>query len=106
LQNRPHRKEHRINSIANELDKIEQALAKAREALASKPCNDQVDLAEAIQDNIGPETVSILAAKLKDIERTDDPVINDQLKWFADMLAELVGGWDSAIQTARQYGIE
>lgn len=50
--------------------------------------------------------MSILAAKFRDIERTDDPVINDQLKWFADMLAELVGGWDSAIQTARQYGIE
>jgi|GEM_PF-4876487 len=104
-----------MNAVFEELRKIEKAAAKAREAMealpASQACNakkatDEVDLAEAIQNNIGPETVSILAAKLSDIERTDDPIINDQLKWFADMLAELVGGWDSAIQTARQYGIE
>jgi len=68
--------------------------------------DDEVDLAEAITDSICPEAAAILATRLQTIIRTDDETINSQCQWFADMLAGLVGGWESAQETAKQYGIE
>ena len=68
--------------------------------------DDGADLAEAITDSICPEAAAILATRLQTIIRTDDETINSQCSWFADMLAGLVGGWESAQETAKQYGIE
>ncbi len=68
--------------------------------------DDEADLAEAITDSISPEAAAILATRLQTIIRTDDETINSQCRWFADMLAGLVGGWESAQETAKQYGIE
>jgi len=94
-----------------ELARIENAIANIREALQwradeKRTAFDATDLAQAIQDNLQPDVVAIIAAKLQISIETDDETINEQYRWFADMLAKLVGGWDEALKTAIDYGID
>jgi len=100
-----------MKNVFEELANLEKAIAKMREALESEESDarevyDEVDLGEAIQDNYGPDAVAIIAVKLRGGISSGDECVDMQYQHFADMLAELVGGWDSAIHTARQLGIE
>jgi len=98
-------------NVFEELANLEKAVAKVRKALESEDADakevfDEVDLGEAIQDNYGPDAVAIIAAKLRGGISSGDEMVDMQYQHFADVLAELVGGWDSAVHTAKQLGIE
>ena len=86
-----------MKTVFEELKNIEKAIAKAREALENDAYNSrdvftEADLAEAIKDNLEPDVVAILAAKIQHHEDTGDPHLNAQLDWFTDLLANMVGG--------------
>jgi len=75
---------------------------------AEPPAEDDDDterFAQAVQDCISPEAVAVIAAKLQNVERIDDPCVNSQVEWFAEAMAAMVGGIEEAQDTARQYGI-
>ena len=72
----------------------------------AKVAIDEVNMSEAIQDNIGPDAVAIIATRLRDVRAEADPTVDQQVRWFGEMMAGLVGGFESAQRTARDYGIE
>jgi hypothetical protein len=53
--------------------------------------------------------VAVIAKTLRNAawsQSPDDQTIKGQYEWFADLLAEQVGGWDLATRAARDSGIE
>jgi len=86
-----------MKEVERELRNIEAAVKKAREAMEAEAYNSrdvftEADLTEAIKDNLEPDVVAILAAKIQCHEDTGDPHLNAQLDWITDLLAEMVGG--------------
>lgn len=70
-------------------------------------------MAEAVRECLSPHAVALLATYARmaagdaDLHAFDDDceVATKQAKWFADLLAETVGGWDSQAQLAAEIGI-
>jgi len=94
-----------MKEVERELRNIEAAVKKAREAMETEAYNSrdvftEADLTEAIKDNLEPDVVAILAAKIQHHEDTGDPHLNAQLDWITDLLADMVGGRDEAEKTA------
>jgi len=94
-----------MKEVERELRNIEAAVKKARGAMEAEAYNSrdvftEADLTEAIKDNLEPDVVAILAAKIQYHEDTGDPHLNAQLDWITELLAGMVGGRDEAEKTA------
>jgi hypothetical protein len=63
-------------------------------AKETKQCNEAVSiLKDALRDNLSPEAVAMLAASI-DHEVVKDEKVASEVKWFRDLLVEMVGGED------------
>jgi len=94
-----------MHAVERELRNIEAAVKKAREAMEAEAYNSrdvfsEADLVEAFKDNLEPDVVAIIAAKIQHHEDTGDPHLNAQLDWITEMLVGMVGGRDEAEKTA------
>ena len=58
-------------------------------------------LADAIRDNLSPKAVATVVAFLRTV-RTDDGDVDDEVRWFAEHLTELLGGGDAQNRLADQ----
>ena len=90
-----------MHAVERELRNIEAAVKKAREAMEAEAYNSrdvfsEADLVEAFKDNLEPDVVAIIAAKIQHHEDTGDPHLNAQLDWITDLLAGMLGGGHDA----------
>ena len=61
-------------------------------------------LADAIRDNLSPKAVATVVSYLRTV-RTDDADVDDEGRWFAEYLTELVGGGEAQNRLAEEVGL-
>jgi len=61
-------------------------------------------LADALKECLSPEAVAVIASYLQPA-RSDDDEIDRQIRWFADVLVETVGGDDAMNRLVDQLGL-
>ena len=61
-------------------------------------------LADALRDALSPEAVATIACYARDV-RTNDPNVNREVDWFADQLAEMLGGWPEQGRLMENLGL-
>ena len=61
-------------------------------------------LADALRENLSPHAVAEIAAHLQPV-RTMDPEVVRQVRWFADLLTEVVGGEDELNRLCDEVGL-
>ena len=61
-------------------------------------------LADAVRDNLSPKAVATIVSYLRMV-RTDDADVDDEVRWFAEQLVELLGGDEQQAQLAEELGL-
>ena len=61
-------------------------------------------LTDALRENLSPHAVAAIAAYLQPV-RTMDPAVADQLRCFAELLTEVVGGKDELNRLCEEVGL-
>ena len=61
-------------------------------------------LADALRENLSPHAVAAIAAYLRTV-RTSDPKVDREVQWFAERLADALGGWDQQNRLAEELGL-
>ena len=67
-------------------------------------------LTDALRENLSPHAVAAIAAYLQPgflpvAFRATDPAVADQLRWFAELLTEVVGGEDELNRLCEEVGL-
>ncbi len=68
------------------------------------PENDEQDLLDAIREQLSPEAVAAIVCCLQ-INRTNNPEVDRQVRWFHDQLCRLLGGHEQQSQLAEELGL-
>ena len=61
-------------------------------------------LIDALRDNLSPEAVAAIASWLQPA-RTNDENVDREVRWFAEQLAQALGGWDQQSRLAEELGL-
>lgn len=61
-------------------------------------------LVDALRDNLSPEAVAAIASWLQPA-RTNDQNVDREVRWFAEQLAQALGGWDQQNRLAEELGL-
>ncbi len=61
-------------------------------------------LVDALRDNLSPEAVAAIASWLQPA-RTNDENVDREVRWFAEQLAQALGGWDQQNRLAEELGL-
>ena len=61
-------------------------------------------LLDDLRDNLTPHAVAAIASWLQPAS-TNDSDINAKIRWFADRLAEAVGGWKQQSELTEELGL-
>ena len=61
-------------------------------------------LVDALRDNLSPEAVAAIASWLQPA-RTNDGNVDREVRWFAEQLAQALGGWDQQSRLAEELGL-
>ena len=61
-------------------------------------------LTDALRENLSPHAVAAIAAYLQPV-RTMDPEVAGQVRWFAELLTEVVGGEDELNRLCEEVGL-
>jgi len=75
-----------------------------RKVRVTVPENDEGELFEAIREQLSPHAVAAIASCLQ-INRTNDPQVDQQVRWFHDQLCELLGGYEQQSRLADELGL-
>jgi len=67
----------------------------------TKPENLLID---ALRENLSPHAVAVIVAYLQPV-RTTDPEVAGQVRWFAELLTEAVGGEDELNRLCEEVGL-
>ena len=62
---------------------------------------DKAELVEVLRNTLSPEAIAGIAYIVHCVT-TNDKAANKQIQWFADILAEMVGGWDAQEKMAEE----
>ena len=90
-----------------EREKIKTYAAKlpdSRTVRCTVPENDENDLFDAIREQLSPEAVAAIASCLQ-INRTNNPEVDRQVRWFHDQLCQLLGGYEQQARLAEELGL-
>jgi len=68
------------------------------------PENDEQDLFDAVREQLSPHAVAAIASCLQ-INRTNNPQVDQQVRWFHDQLCQLVGGYEQQSRLAEELGL-
>ena len=68
------------------------------------PENDESELFEAVREQISPEAVASIVSHLQGA-RTNNQDVDRQVRWFADELVKLLGGYEQQAQLAEELGL-
>lgn len=61
-------------------------------------------LVDALRENLSPEAVAAIASWLQPA-RTNDENVDREVRWFAEQLAQALGGWDQQSRLAEELGL-
>ena len=67
------------------------------------PGSDETELFENIREQLSPHAVAAIASCLQ-INRTNNPQVDQQVRWFHDQLCELLGGYEQQSRLAEELG--
>jgi len=76
---------------------------KVRVTVPEDPKPEDV-LADAIRDNLSPKAVATIVAFLQPVQ-TNDPDVDEQVRWFAEQLVEALGGYEAQSRLAEEVGL-
>jgi len=68
------------------------------------PENDESELFEAVREQLSPEAVASIVSHLQGA-RTNNQDVDRQVRWFADELVKLLGGYEQQAQLAEELGL-
>lgn len=68
------------------------------------PENDESELFEAVREQLSPEAVASIVSHLQ-TARTNNQDVDRQVRWFADELAKLLGGYEQQARLAEELGL-
>lgn len=68
------------------------------------PENDDGGLFDAIREQLSPEAVASIASYLQ-CARTNNQDVDRQVRWFADELCKLLGGYEQQARLAEELGL-
>ena len=68
------------------------------------PENDESELFDAIREQISPEAVASIVSHLQGAS-TNNQDVDRQVRWFADELVKLLGGYEQQAQLAEELGL-
>ena len=84
--------------------KTYEAEVNGKKVRVTVPENDEGDLFAAIREQISPEAVAAIASCLL-ANRTNNPDVNRQVRWFHDQLCEMLGGYEQQSLLAEELGL-
>jgi hypothetical protein len=61
-------------------------------------------LIDALRENLSPEAVAAIASWLQPAS-TNDQNVDREIRWFAEQLAQTLGGWDQQSRLAEELGL-
>jgi len=73
-------------------------------ARVTVPENDEQDLFDAIREQLSPHAVAAIVSYLQPA-RTNNSDVDRQVRWFADELVKLVGGYEQQARLAEELGL-
>lgn len=68
------------------------------------PAPGSASLVDALRDNLSPEAVAAIASWLQPAS-TNDQNVDREIRWFAEQLAQTLGGWDQQSCLAEELGL-
>ena len=84
--------------------RLSQAEHNGKPVDVTEPENDESELFDAIREQLSPHAVAAIASCLQ-INRTNNPQVDQQVRWFHDQLCELLGGYEEQSQFAKELGL-
>jgi len=76
-----------------------------RKTRVTVPDGDEHDaLRDWLSDNLTPQAVATIVSFLQPV-RTDDQDVDEQVRWFADQLTEMLGGAEAQSRLAEEVGL-
>ena len=81
-----------------------EAEVKGKKVRVTVPENDESELFAAIREQISPHAVAAIAACLQ-ANRTNNPDVDRQVRWFHDQLCEMLGGDEHQSRLAEELGL-
>jgi len=81
-----------------------EAEVNGRKVRVTVPENDESELFEAVREQLSPEAVAAIASCLQ-INRTNNPEVDRQVRWFHDQLCQLLGGYEHQARLAEELGL-
>ena len=68
------------------------------------PAEPGKELRDLVQDCVSPEAAAVMATALLGARPTGDDPVDRGVRWFAEQLAELLGGWDRVNDVLAELG--
>ena len=91
---------HRTAAVWN----VKNALQAAYDAGRVAGTTDDDALADVLRDNLSPESVTSIAAHIRSAS-TNDPMTDQQVRWFAETLIKLLGGNTAYAEHMEELGL-
>ena len=93
----------RARTETNEVYDVEIRGKKHRVTAPEDPKPEDL-LTDALRENLSPHAVAAIAAYLQPVH-TRDPEVVRQVRWFAELLTEVVGGEDELNRLCDEVGL-
>ena len=76
-----------------------------RKTRVTVPENDEQEmLRDWFSDNLTPQAVATIVSFLQPV-RTDDQDVDEEVRWFAEQLTEMLGGGEAQNRLAEEVGL-
>ncbi len=83
---------------------VQRALQDAYDAGRADASPGSESLIDALRENLLPEAVAAIASWLQPAS-TNDENVDREVRWFAEQLAQALGGWDQQNRLAEELGL-
>jgi len=95
-----------VKRARTETGKVYDAEIRGKKCHVTVPENPKPEelLTDALRENLSPHAVAAIAAYLQPV-RTMDPEVVRQVRWFAELLTEVVGGEDELNRLCEEVGL-
>jgi hypothetical protein len=88
--------------------KTYQADSGGKKVRVTVPPNETADtgkeLRDLVQDCVSPEAAAVMATAPLEARPTGDDAVDRGVRWFAEQLAQLLGGWDHVNEVLAELG--
>ena len=84
--------------------KTYEATVNGKKVRVTVPENDEQDLFDAVREQLSPHAVAAIASCLQ-ANRTNNPDVDRQVRWFRDQLCDLLGGAEQQNRLAEELDL-